>query len=288
MFSNIINTDNVSCFLSGGEGAIVKETMSLKKNIEKRFDILNLLISKKSEELRLAPPGKIRITHNKGCVQYYYNWPEEKQNSYIPKDQMEKIKALAQKQYDQSILDSAVKERELLKKYLHKLPALPFEEIYGNMPEARQKLVVPVIETDEVFVQRWKEQPYPNISTRKEHPVILNDQGMKLDSKAELAIANQFEKRGIPYLTQFPVYLQGYGWVYADFKLLNVRLREEYYWEHLGMLDSPAYRKNCLPKLNRYILNGYLPGSNLILSWESEEARLDMRVIDMLIDSYLL
>ena len=195
---------------------------------------------------------------------------------------------MAQKQYDTAILASAEKEIKLLKNYLLKVPAVPIEGIFEGMPEERQKLVVPITEPDDVFLQRWKSQPYPNIAARKEHPVILNDRGMELDSKAELTITNQFDKRGIAFLPQFPVYLKGWGWVYSDFKVLNLRTRQEYYWEHLGMLDSPAYRKHNLPKLNSYILNGYIPGQNLILSWESDESKLDMRVIDALIDSFLI
>ena len=182
----------------------------------------------------------------------------------------------------------AVKEKELLQKYLSGSPSVLPEEIYLDLPEARRKLINPIMEPDELFLKRWKSQPYPNMATRREHPVIFNDQGTEVDSKAELAISNQFDKRNIAFLPQFPVYLKARGWVYADFKVLNLRTRREYYWEHLGMLDSAAYRKHSLPKLNAYILNGYVPGDNLILSWESEESRLDMRVIDSLIDAFLI
>ena len=261
----------------------------LRKAIETRCEALNALILKTSHELKTGPEGNLRITHCRGTVQYYHCLPgAKKKRKYLPKNQMETIKALAQKQYDQAVMNSAVKEKELLQKYLSGSPSVLPEEIYLDLPEARRKLINPIMEPDELFLKRWKSQPYPNMATRREHPVIFNDQGTEVDSKAELAISNQFDKRNIAFLPQFPVYLKARGWVYADFKVLNLRTRREYYWEHLGMLDSAAYRKHSLPKLNAYILNGYVPGDNLILSWESEESRLDMRVIDSLIDAFLI
>ena len=251
--------------------------------------MLDSVISKKKEELQSAPSGTLRITHSRGKVQYYRCFPkQENSRIYLSKKQRDTTKALAQKQYDLAVLDSASKEKRLLQQYLLNTPEVPPEEIYQGLSEARRELVIPIKDTDEVFLLKWKAQPYPNIANRKEHPVILSDQGTELDSKAELAISNQLDKRGIPFLPQYPIYLKGRGWVYADFKVLNLRTRQELYWEHFGMIDSAAYRKHSLPKLNAYVLNGYIPGKQLIISWESEESRLDMRVIDKLIDSFLV
>jgi len=35
-------------------------------------------------------------------------------------------------------------------------------------------------------------------------------------------------------------------------------------------------------------MNGFIPGVNLILTWESEGCKLDLRVINTLINTYLM
>lgn len=278
----------------GGETIIKKSEIQVKaadlrKLIEIRCKELESLAIRLNAELEKAPEGRLRVSNCRGKARYYYcNTEGKRSRSYLPMNRLETAKALAQKEYNQQVLNAAVKEKDLLGRYLSNSPAVPPEDIYAKLLEARRELVTPAMDTDERFLMRWKSQPYPNMATRREHPVIFNDQGTEVDSKAELAISNQFDKRNIAFLPQFPVYLKARGWVYADFKVLNLRTRREYYWEHLGMLDSAAYRKHSLPKLNAYILNGYVPGDNLILSWESEESRLDMRVIDSLIDAFLI
>lgn len=267
----------------------MKETITLKMAVKNRSRALEALIAKKQNDLQCVPEGKLRITHSMGRPRYYHCLSSTNKNGvYIPKDRMDLVRALAQKSYDENVVATAKREKSAAEKYLKALPDMQVEDVFENLPEVRQELVIPVRETDEMFLNRWITQPYPYVTNRREHPVIITDDGKILDSKSELAILSQFEKRKIPHLPQFPLSLNDWGVVYADFKVLNIRTRKEYYWEHLGMLDSADYRKRSLPKLNAYVLNGYIPGKNLILSWESEESRLDMRMIDRLIDEFLI
>jgi hypothetical protein len=38
---------------------------------------------------------------------------------------------------------------------------------------------------------------------------------------------------------EYPLMLED-GWVFSDFKLLNLRLRKTVYQEHFGRMDDPA------------------------------------------------
>ena len=66
----------------------------------------------------------------------------------------------------------------------------------------------------------------------------------------------------IPYKYEAPIQLKGYGTVYPDFTLLNVRTREIYYWEHLGMMDNQEYIQKTFVKINTFVINGIFPGKN--------------------------
>lgn len=67
-----------------------------------------------------------------------------------------------------------------------------------------------------------------------------------------MIIADLLNKEGIPYRYEYPIQLNGVGWIYPDFTVLNVRLRKEYYWEHLGMMDDYSYAEKALQKISSY------------------------------------
>lgn len=68
---------------------------------------------------------------------------------------------------------------------------------------------------------------------------------------------------------EFPLKLKGYGIVYPDFTLLDVKHRREIYWEHFGMMDNPEYAYKAVLKLETYMKNGFYPGKNLLLTFET-------------------
>ena len=83
------------------------------------------------------------------------------------------------------------------------------------------------------------------------------------------------------------MYLKGYGWVNPDFRVLNIRLRKEFIHEHLGKMDDPEYAVKNIAKLNAYMRNGYFPGKNLIITFETQSAPFDARIMDDIIEQYL-
>ncbi len=261
----------------------------LINELQKRKAMLAELVKRKNTELKAAPAGRLRISSCKTYPQYYYRRTSDARGgSYIPEKEIKLVKALAQKDYNERIIESAILEQTTIENYINYLSDSAVEKTYGKMSEARQNLIIPINESDEDFIKRWLSQSYPYAPDRSEHPVVYGAQGEEADSKSELLIAGEFNRYTVPYLPQFPLHLKGHGLVYADFKVLNPRTRKEYIWEHLGMLDKTNYRQRNLPKLNAYIINGYIPGKNLILTWESEECKFDLRVVNRLIRDLLL
>jgi len=69
-------------------------------------------------------------------------------------------------------------------------------------------------------------------------PELYTAKGERVRSKSEIIIADSLMRAGVPYRYEFPIILNGYGKIYPDFTVLNVGLRKELYWEHLGMMDD--------------------------------------------------
>ena len=258
--------------------------------LKKRSDYLDKMITFQKKSLENVPEGSLRIKSPHGYVQYYFKNEKDKEAQlvkYIPADQNDFAMALAQKAYDEDVLKAAVQEKVFLEKMIRKFPEPMPENVYAELSDARKQLVKPIIETDEAFVERWLAAPYEKNTRKKSRPEIMSESGDTRDSKSEMLISNLLDKRRKYYLPQFPINLKGFGKVYADFKVLNLRTRKEYIWEHLGMLDNPNYLKHNIAKINAYILNGYIPGKNLILTFEAEDSPLNLKVADRLITEYL-
>lgn len=92
---------------------------------------------------------------------------------------------------------------------------------------------------------------------------------------------------GIPYVYEVPLYLEGYGYIKPDFVVLNKKNRREYYWEHLGMMDNKEYCEKAIKKIETFEKNGIFPGENLILTYETYEQPLNIKVVEKLISEYL-
>ena len=136
-------------------------------------------------------------------------------------------------------------------------------------------------------MQQWQQQPYVGKAFPEELPEIYTERGERVRSKSEKILADKFYLKGIPYRYECPLKLSGMGMVYPDFTLLNVKTRQEYYWEHFGLMGDPEYCEKAVRKIAAYEKNGIFPGVNLIFTFEAGKASLDMKQIDRLIEQYL-
>lgn len=76
--------------------------------------------------------------------------------------------------------------------------------------------------------------------------------------------------------------------IYPDFKVLNVRLRTEFYFEHMGMMDNPEYSEKAIEKINTYEKNGFWAGQNILYTFETKDHIPDANILNQMIITYLL
>ena len=81
--------------------------------IEERIRILNGVIKQKKRALRKAPEGTLNISRSGGKVRYYRRFYEEGFREYIKDDQRDLARKLAQKAYDQKVMDLLIFARTL-------------------------------------------------------------------------------------------------------------------------------------------------------------------------------
>ena len=195
---------------------------------------------------------------------------------------------LAQKDYDRRIIKCAETELNILNKLISSYELGVAEDVYEKLNAARRALVTPIFLPDDEFVKNWLAQSYEGLGFEEGALEFFADSGLRVRSKSEIGIANKYDELRIPMLFERPLKLKGWGTVYPDFTLLNVRLRKEFIHEHLGKMDDPDYAEENVAKINAYEKNGYYPGKNLILTFETKGNPFDTRKIEDIAKQYLL
>ncbi len=257
--------------------------------LSEREACLRNLQKKKEQELQYAPEGTLRIDKRKKTTVFFHRKTSECANGiYIRKENSDLAVQLAQKDYNEKILRSVKQELQALEKIRADIPSSSFEDVYEALSDERQKLVTPIVEPEEQWIQKWCAVSYQGKNFDPMAPELYTSKGERVRSKSEIIIADSLMRSGIPYHYEFPIVLSGYGKVYPDFTVLNVRLRKEMYWEHLGMMDDNEYVEHALQKIAAYEQNGIFPGENLIITYETRQNPINQKIVALMIQRYLL
>lgn len=257
--------------------------------LNSRQQVLLKLKSKAELALEHAPSGFLRINRRGKRIQYYHRTaPKDTCGKYICQANLSLVEALAQKDYNTKFLHSANQELLAIERYYASLPKIPIEKVYDSLTKDRQLLVTPYIESDHQYVEHWISVQYERKTFDENAPELYTSKGERVRSKSEIIIADSLARADIPYRYECPLTLPGFRNVYPDFTILNTRLRKEWYWEHLGMMDDPAYAEYAIKKLTTYANHNIFPGENLILTYETKQLPLNQKIIQLLIQKYLL
>lgn len=254
-----------------------------------RESYLRNLQKEKEKELIHAPEGTLRIDRRKkGNVFFHRKSSEYPNGIYIRKKHRDLAVELAQKDYNEKLLRVVKHELSALEKIKDILPSCSVEDVYETLSPDRQELVTPIIEPEGQWIQKWLSIPYQGKSFDDQAPELYTSKGERVRSKSEIIIADSLMRADVPYRYECPIVLKGYGKVHPDFTVLNIKLRKELYWEHLGMMDDSEYVEHALQKIATYEQNGIFPGDNLILTYETKQNPINQKIIMLMIRRYLL
>ena len=254
-------------------------------------DLLNL-IKVKEHALKNAPEGTVRIVRRGKKLQFYRKSEGgDYQGKYMPREEDELARRLIQKDYDERSLEKAHDELRLIQRFQTALQKNSVDTVYAALDENRKSLVTPATLTDEQYAERWQNIPYRKKRINEENQKLTTDNGETVRSKSEVIIANALRSHHIPYRYEYPIVLETeeeeHREFHPDFYCLNLRTRQEYAWEHFGMMDDPDYAEQAVQKLALYAANGWFPGKNLIITMESKNTPLSSPEITGIIQEFL-
>ena len=254
-----------------------------------RKEMLESELTNAKARISTAAAGSLRIARKGNAFQYYQcTKPNDTKGVYIKKKEMELAKSLAQKDYDLKLEKLLKNEIDYLNKYINKYGNYSIEQLYDGLNDYRKKLVTPIVYPTNEYVNEWKSVQYEGKPFEEMSPCYYTDVGERVRSKSEIIIANKLNKMGIPYRYEYPIsFGRGFN-VYPDFYCLNIQTREEYIWEHFGMMDAKEYADKAIKKINGYNKQGYWLGKNLIVTFETSQTPINVVLVEQIIKMYLL
>lgn len=229
--------------------------------------------------------GRLKVDGKKRGTQFYYI--EGKQKNYFSNKQKKLIQAMIQEDYNRRAIDALEKELTIIRRFLKQWRKVRAENIYTKMVNARKELVWPLTLPAPLFASEWQALPFKSNPTFLESAVYQTLKGEKVRSKSEVLIADALYHHGIPYHYESQIQLHNRS-IYPDFTCINLRTRQQYIWEHFGMMDDMAYLTKNIAKLEAYQQGGFFIGHKLIISMETKEFPLTPQKITGIINEYLV
>lgn len=204
---------------------------------------------------------------------------------YISKNNIDFAKRLAQKSYDEKVEKFAENALKALAKACKTVGAFEKAAATDSISKPRAALISAITKTDQEYAAIWQSRTYAHKQFYEDAPAHFTQKNERVRSKSEVLIADTLSRFEIPYHYEYPVKLKcsdgTYQTLHPDFIVLDPHTRREYLWEHLGMLDDPAYLTDALSRYNLYLSNGIFPGRNLIYTIETKSSPLQKSQIEM-------
>jgi ATP-dependent exoDNAse (exonuclease V) alpha subunit len=118
--------------------------------------------------------------------------------------------------------------------------------------------------------------------------------GDSVRSKSEVIIADLLYSKDIEYNYELRLTGSDGSVRYPDFTIEDEETGQVIYWEHLGMMRNPSYKRRWKEKLTWYLKQGILPweedgesSSILLVTQDDERGGIDVERIEELIDEVL-
>jgi len=136
-------------------------------------------------------------------------------------------------------------------------------------------------------LERWQNAPYQKSTNHPENLTIRANSHLLVRSKSEAFIVAVLTRHGIPFRYEAAFTLPDVT-LFPDFTIRHPDSGEYYLWEHCGLIDKPYYQQQTLWKLSHYVSAGFIPGENLIRTFETDSRPLSPDRIEALVNMYFL
>lgn len=256
------------------------------------------------EELKLLPEGVLSAVKDKlGYVHYY--WTVKGNDGRPERTGITKNPELRAQLARKAYLEKALKALDGNIALLHKLQAkwipcspqaiistlstsyqrVPTAEFFNKANDAPLGALT-AKEAERVQAhQAWGAQPYQRSDWHSEHLTLRTTAGLYVRSKAEMLIAEQLYRYGVPF--RYEQILQLGNRQYAPDFTFEAVDGSEFYLEFFGMMDNEEYAANCWSKILTYKQAGIVPWRNALYLYATGN-NIDMRQVEAVIKNWII
>ncbi len=255
------------------------------------------MLTKIEEFQKNAPKGCLKY-QRKGRKTYFYHqfWDENSKSwkrKYIKKENSLLMKELAQKHYYTEIYGVINRNVSALKDLIQKYHPENVQETYEDLSDVRKKLIEPLVISEEERIRQWNLEQYVSNSFHPENLRFETEQGDFVRSKSEVIIANILfqHRKDILYKYEKPLEVlvdRKIKTIYPDFTIMNIHTGKIWYWEHAGRMDDPIYANEFVKKTNTYVTNGFLPGKDVIFTYETMANPIEIFAIRRIVEEMVV
>ena len=255
------------------------------ETVEKTKNELLQIADKISSLLKEAPKEHLWTSKKRNGYQYYLKTSGKRK--YICKNDIEIAAIIARRDYYLKLLPLINKQIRQLKDFARTFSSTELIDCYNKTSTARRLLLKPVFIDDETYAVQWQSKQYSGKKDFELNENFVTQRNESVRSKSEVIIANMLNAAGIPYHYEYPVIINQDITYHPDFFCLNKRTRQEFYWEHCGMMGDPDYSIKLVSRLAAYAKKDIILGKNLILTMETSRIPLSTKDIEKIINTFL-
>ncbi len=255
-------------------------------NILKYISLEKVRLLKKKQNLLTVldsfPSGQLCLKKNGTYCQWYIL--TDNKRTYLPKAEKQLAQKLAYKELLLNQLEHINAQLNALSTFEQHYPV----EEKSRTTEAISELAL--FDSPDLTVFRkshaaesWAAENYEKNAEYPESLTIPTKSGIYVRSKSERIIADELFDNDIPFRYEQALIL-GDVKMFPDFTILHTdSTRDITIWEHFGLMNSSAYVNNVKLKLGTYFDAGFIPGHNLIITFESKQCPLNSNLVSLLV-----
>lgn len=246
--------------------------------------------------IKNAPEGKLICNHDGQYTKWYLR--KNDKTVYLPKGERSLAEKLARKRLAQLWLKYLKKEEYAVNQYLRHGSDLPGccaefldeDSAYSDLLSEQDTRMLPLEvrkapKDIQLGAARWASEEYERKQDYEDSLKIRTISGHVVRSKSEAMIDMNLYQAGLAFRYE-SVSVIGNKTIHPDFSIMHPRTGQIILWEHFGMMDYPEYVQNYHTKMKLYIDNGYIPGDNLIVTYETLKHPLDSITVTQTIQMF--
>ena len=218
---------------------------------------------------------------------WYYSAYESSslKHRYLGGDDNEEVKKIKELRYLDFYINRVDKNIDLVQNTLKRIQNTDYDSINELLPvNYKNPKLNTTVSSNKAAL--WKERAEGikekhGLFRAHELKVTVND-GNKVRSKSEGMIYNYLLSVNATFVYELPLLIEGKT-IFPDFTVLSEKGDyKEIIIEHQGLMGDDYYRKRFSDKVYLYLRNGYVPGINILYTFDTSDGGLDITpVVDL-------